>query len=232
MADVPEKIRIVCATRVSAQSFMTGTLLGRSLRLFQHFPVLELQLFADNTEGLPALYNFAIEESRARPATLMFIHDDILLCDFFWIEKIRHALRVFDIVGLAGNKRRIPKQPSWYFLDDRFTRDSHENLSGVVAHGESFPPESLSIYGPPYQEVKLLDGLMLVARSAVLIEKDIRFDERFDFHFYDLDFCRRAEQQQAKMGTWAISVVHQSGGNFNSEPWRGAYAKYLQKWGS
>jgi len=44
--------------------------------------------------------------------------------------------------------------------------------------------------------------------------KNLGFDERFGFHFYDLDLCRQAEQRGIRTGTWPISVVHESGGNF------------------
>ena len=42
---------------------------------------------------------------------------------------------------------------------------------------------------PPGQEVKLLDGVMLAARSNTLAEKGLRFNPLFDLHFYDLDFA-------------------------------------------
>jgi hypothetical protein len=42
---------------------------------------------------------------------------------------------------------------------------------------------------------------MLAARSNTLAEKGLRFDPLFDFHFYDLDFCRQAELRKLRMGT-------------------------------
>jgi len=90
----------------------------------------------------------------------------------------------------------------------------------------------LSIFGPPFQQVKLLDGLLLAAFSDTLIQKSLRFDERFDFHFYDLDFCRQAEQLGVTMGTIPLSLIHESGGNFDSHSWRMAYKEYIKKWGS
>ena len=67
------------------------------------------------------------------------------------------------------------------------------NLSGSDRAGTGYPCKDLLFYGPSMQEVDFLDGLMLACKSRVLHEKGIRFDERFDFHFYDLDFCRQAE---------------------------------------
>ena len=199
--------------------------------IYKHLPFVELRLFEQNSSGLPTLYNLAIVESKHNPAILIFIHDDIHLCDFFWADQIFNALQIFDIVGLVGNKRRVPRQPSWAFIDNKFTWDAPENLSGIIGHGSGFPCLNLTFFGPPCQEVKLLDGLMLICRSEVLIDKKLVFDEQFHFHFYDLDFCRQAEQKKIKMGTWAISAIHESDGNFGSEGWKSEYQKYLEKWG-
>lgn len=225
------KIRFIVATREKSENFFTRTAMGRSLSLY-NFPFVELRLHDQNRIGLPAIYNQAIEESKSSPAILVFVHDDVHLCDFFWPNQIISALEKFQLVGLAGNKRRVPNQPSWAFIDTKLTWDTKENLSGVVAHGRGFPPLNLSIYGDPCQEVKLLDGLMLAARSETLINSGLRFDEKFGFHFYDMDLCREAEIKGIKMGTWSISAIHESGGNFGSESWNASYEKYLGKWGS
>lgn len=224
------KIRVVCATRRARDEFFTATALGRSLSLCRR-PAIELRLFERNALGLPHVYNAAIQESAANPALLLFVHDDIHLCDFYWPDSLIDALNVFELVGLAGNKRRVPRQPAWAFIDDRFTWDQPENLSGIVGHGTGFPPAILSVFGPSRQAVKLLDGLLLAVHSETLQARGLRFDERFNFHFYDMDFCREAERLGVRMGTWSISVIHESGGNFGSEGWRRGYASYLEKWG-
>jgi hypothetical protein len=227
----PELIRFVVATRESRESFATETAIGRSLSLYR-FEFVQLRLFEENKRGLPEVYNLAIEEAKSDPAILVFVHDDVHLLDYFWAERVLRSLDRFQLIGLAGNKRRVPRQPSWAFIDDKLTWDQPENLSGVVGHGKTFPPSNLSVFGAPGQEVKLLDGLMLVARSKTLIDKQLRFDEAFDFHFYDLDICRQAEAKGVSMGTFALPVMHESGGNFGSEGWRRGYDKYLDKWKS
>lgn len=226
-----EKVRFVCATRASAEDFATKTALGKSLALYHFYPFVELKLAANNSKGLPELYNQAIDEARDDPAVLVFIHDDVHLSDFYWADQLFNGLEYFQILGVAGNKRRVPKQPAWCFLDTDFKRDHGDNLSGVVGHGSGFPCESFNVFGPPCQEVKLLDGVLLAARSSTLIDRQIRFDPAFPFHFYDLDFCRQAELHGAKMGTWSLSVIHESHGNFDSPSWRQGYANYLAKYG-
>jgi len=223
------KLRVICATRESQERFAIHTALGRSLALFP-YPFIELRLFASNSEGLPKLYNIALREAESDPAVLVFIHDDVQLMDFFWPDRVAQGLRVFDVIGVAGNKRRGPAQPAWRFKDDQMTRDDRENLSGIVAHGAGWPPDYVSYYGPPQQEVKLLDGLMIACRSETLLQKNIFFDEQFDFHFYDLDLCRQAELHGLRLGTWSISALHASDGRFDTPSWKAACAKYLAKW--
>lgn len=225
------KIRMVVASRVSREAFGTATALGRSLAVCA-YPQVELRLAACNADGLPAVYNRAIDEAVNDPAILVFIHDDVSLCDFFWPDRIINATRDFDIAGVAGNTRRVAGQAAWFAVDDAFTRDDARHLSGIVGHGDGYPPANLSAYGPPGQLVKLLDGVLLAADSARLVEHGLRFDQRFDFHFYDMDFCRQAEAAGLRMGTCTLSVIHQSmGGAFRGEAWRRNRDLYFAKWG-
>ena len=228
-------IRLVCATRLRRQTFFQESALGRSIPFYRHFPIgqrIELRLFPENEEPLANVYNRAIEESRKDPAILVFVHDDVYLSDYHWARRLQEALDEFDMVGLAGNRRRVPRQASWMYLDDRFTRDSYDNLSGVIGHGGGFPNLiELSAYGDPGQEVRLLDGVLLAIRSDLLLRTDLRFDPQFAFHFYDLDFCRQAERRGIRMGTWAISAIHASAGKLGGEGWRAAYEGYLAKYG-
>lgn len=223
-------IRIVCATRKDREAFHSQTALGRSLAL--HRPAaVELRLFSANTQGLAAIYNTAIAESTGEREILLFIHDDVHLCDFHWADRLRDGLRAFDIVGLAGNRRRVPGQPGWGMLSEALSADGRANLSGTVAHGQGFPADSIDVFGPSGQRVALLDGLFVAVSSETLQARSLRFDERFDFHFYDLDFCRQAERAGLTLGTWPISVVHESKGGYVSDSWRRGYEAYLQKWG-
>ncbi|MEM5452484.1 tetratricopeptide repeat protein [Paraburkholderia guartelaensis] len=234
VTDIPgatKPIRLVCGTRRTREQFSNETALGRSLKLYAHLPNVELQLFDNNTRGLSSIYNIAIEEAKQRPAILVFIHDDVWLNDFFWTERVRESLTQFDVVGLAGNLRRVPRQPAWAFATPDLQWDERKYLSGTVGHGKGFPCNIASTFGPSGQECKLLDGLLLIADSEVLAKSGLCFDEQFKFHFYDMDFCRQAELKKLRMGTWPLSVVHESGGAFGTPGWREGYASYLGKYG-
>jgi hypothetical protein len=229
-----DKIRLVCATRLSKDDFFKQSALGRSLPYYRTFPrgqPIELRLFSSNRAPLPSVYNQAIDEAASDPAILVFLHDDVYLNDFYWARHLHEGLAHFHVVGLAGNRRRAVSQASWMFLDDTFRRDDDANLSGVLGHGQGFPDLlELSVYGSPGQEVKLLDGVFMAARSADLLRAGVRFDPRFPFHFYDLDFCRQAEIRGLRMGTWAISAIHASPGRLGVSEWRTAYVDYLNKY--
>jgi GT2 family glycosyltransferase len=225
------KVKFAVATRVSADEFYKKTATGRSLDLYR-FPFMEVHLFPNNTAGLPSVYNTVIRTAEHDPSILIFAHDDLHIIDFYWIDQVLTGLNRFQLIGLAGNKRRAPYQAGWMFLDKHLRRDERENLSGTVGHGAGFPPQAISVYGPANQQVKLLDGLFLAAYSTTFAANGMMFDERFDFHFYDLDICRQAEQKNLSCGTIPMSVIHESGGNFGSDAWRRAYIAYIDKWGS
>jgi GT2 family glycosyltransferase len=189
-----------------------------------------MRLFCSNTRGLPAIYNIAIEDAKRAPAILVFIHDDVELSDYFWSDNIRAGLLEFDLIGVEGNRRRVPNQMAWAFHDESMVRDA-EYLSGSIGKSDHYG-RFINYYGPSFQAVKLLDGVLLAARSELFHTFDTRFDEQFDFHFYDLDLCRQAELKGLDMGTWGISIVHESRGAFLSAEWKSAYEKYITKWKS
>ncbi len=125
--------------------------------------------------------------------------------------------------------RRLPEQPGWAFVNDKFEWDDKANLSGAVAHVPS-PFGDVSRFGNVPKECQLLDGVFLAARKKVLTSNGVKFDTRLKSHFYDLDFCRTARTKNLRLGTWPISITHVSGGSFDSQEWRSMYEAYLAKW--
>ena len=77
----------------------------------------------------------------------------------------------------------------------------------------------------------MLDGVFLAVRCGTLLDRGVRFDERFAFDFYDIDFCRSAEAAGLRMGTWPIAITHTSVGKFGSPVWRAGLQAYREKWG-
>ncbi|MFM2044496.1 MAG: hypothetical protein RLY86_3072 [Pseudomonadota bacterium] len=230
------RVRMVSASRATADSFETETLLGRAVGRWRERYPIELSLYVENTVGLPILYNQEIDRAVAEgddDLILAFLHDDVALLDFFWPETLATWCRTFDIVGLAGNVRRTPYQPTWGHIRtaEAIGGDLPENLCGAVAHGATFPTQ-IGYYGEPGRECKLMDGLFLAARAGMFRQSGLRFDPTFAFHFYDMDLCRQAEIAGVRMGVAPIPALHASGGSYQGTAWLNAYNDYIAKWGS
>ena len=225
-----QKLLIVAATRAAPNPFMESMPLGRSMRRISFDRRIEARPAFNNKSGLPAVYNRQIREEN-RDKMLLFVHDDVWLDDCFVYDRVEEALRIFDIVGLAGNTRRLPHQPAWGFTTESpFVPEERRHLSGIVSDGEG-PLGKPSRYGPTGLQCLSLDGVFLAARCATLLDSGVRFDERFTFDFYDLDFCRSAEAAKLRLGTWPIAITHASLGKFGSPAWHAALQAYRKKWG-
>ena len=222
-------IEIVSGTRLSKEEFWEKSALGISLNRISFDTRLVPHIFFSNRRGLPDIYNERIESNDGH-AVLVFVHDDVWIDDFFLADHVMEGLEEYDIIGVAGNRRRINHQPAWAFVDDNFTWDERSNLTGCVAHGKH-PFGTISFYGSVPASCELLDGVFLAAKKSVLIASGILFDPMFNFHFYDMDFCRSARKRGLKLGTWSIPLTHQSGGSFNSDPWLEKRNVYRKKWG-
>jgi len=129
---------------------------------------LAIHVFPENKVGLSKIYNSAIERFSNESRILVFAHDDLLITDFYWMHSVFNGLQHSGVVGCAGNVSRVPLQPSWAFKNLDFEWDLPQNLSGIVGHSKQFPPEGLGVFGPPFRQVKLLDGLFLAAFSETL----------------------------------------------------------------
>ena len=222
-------IEIVSATRLAREEFLAKSALGQSLRRFQKDGQLRAAVAFSNSRGLPDVYNARIT-AHDGPQVLVFVHDDVWIDDYFLAERVLEGLKTYDVIGVAGNRRRVPRQPAWAFVDEKRTWDQRSNLSGRVAHGPR-PFGSISDYGDSVSvECELLDGVFLAARRATLVERGVLFDPRFDFHFYDMDFCRSARKAGLRLGTWPVCLTHQSGGDFSAAAWKEKYGLYCEKW--
>jgi len=228
-----ESIYIVSASRLSKSTFNRDSLLGRTLKKYPRASELKPLIAYSNKRGLPDIYNKVIEEADETDI-LVFMHDDVAFEDINFQEQIVKGLEMFDVIGVAGNTRRIPNQPAWIFShieNGRLIWDK-EYLSGEIYHRAPATGElKKNYYGIAPRPVKLLDGVMLAVRAGTLKKTGVRFDPRFDFHFYDVDFCRSCEMAGLSMGTWPISLQHDSEGNYGGS-WLSHYNAYLAKWGS
>lgn len=226
------RIEIVSATRMSQEEFWAKSALGQSLTRLKMDPHLVAHIAYDNKRGLPEIYNERIR-ANAPETFLVFIHDDVWIDTHFFSELVRDGCSQFDVMGVAGNRRRIPRQPAWCFskvVDQKLVIEEQQYLSGAVASG-GLPAGTVYFYGPSIEHCELLDGVLLAARCGKLQQANVFFDPRFDFHFYDMDFCRTARGAGLTLGTWPIAITHVSPGEFGSDRWIDKQFEYFTKWG-
>ncbi|WP_232411068.1 tetratricopeptide repeat protein [Methylophilus sp. 5] len=224
-----QPVWVVSATRMTEQAFWRESALGRSLkRHMQQDQRLVPVVAYENTRGLSQVFNEAIAAAPDH-ALLVLIHDDVWLDENAFVHTMQQGLQQYDVIGIAGNARVQPGQPGWCFVDLQFTWDDTRYLRGAVSHGQhAFGPASS--YGDVSGECQLMDGVFLAAHKQTLLQSGVRFDQQFEFHFYDLDFCRTATRAGLKLGVWPVRMTHQSGGAFGSARWRETYLSYRHKW--
>lgn len=226
-----DSLEIISASRHAADRFWQDTALGQSIRRLSPDPRLSYRISCSNTLGLPEVYNACLQQDKGADIKV-FMHDDVWLDDCYFIDRIVEGLKHYDVIGVAGNKRRLPGQPGWACLSlkgNKLVMEDYAWLSGTIGHGQQ-PFGKLARFGPVPAECEMLDGVLLAARRSVLLQKQVAFDPRFDFHFYDLDFCRSARSQGLRLGVWPIALTHQSRGMIGNALWRRNYQHYLQKW--
>lgn len=221
-------LRILAATTLDEKGFKSRSPLAASAARAMGRPGISLQVAYKNSSPLARFYNNAIA-TVPEDDVLLFTHDDVTLEDWFLPERLAEALARFDVVGIAGNRRRTPRQCGWAYGETVGVRDV-AHLSGAIGFVQG-GRRLVGGFGPTPAEVKLLDGVFLAARAGVLREAEVEFDRAFPFHFYDLDFCRSCERAGLRMGTWPIAIHHESNGDFKSPAWKEGYERYLAKWG-
>ena len=218
------KLVICCAT----QNKFQDTKLSNSLKFWfeDNRGPNAIDFVENNTDGLSKIYNNFIEKNLNKGISgLIFIHDDVEINDNNIRVKLISAFNQFDIVGLAGTKKfTLSEQCLWH-------NSPKETWSGAVAHyheGKTWVTE----YGQMPQQCLLVDGLFLAINLEKISKKGLRFDERFTFHHYDLDFCLQAYKMRIKVGTWPIWVTHHSIGNWDKPEWHKSNKIFREKWKS
>ena len=223
-------VELVSATRLAPGDFMQKAPLGQSLNRLSFDLRVKSRIFPDNSVGLSTIYNRVIDLEDDPTDVLVLLHDDVWIDDIFLADRVLEGLKTFDVIGVAGNRRRLPGQVIWS-LDSKTGRGEGEpgNLSGAISQVRPFGV--VTPFGDAGVACELLDGVFLAAKRSTLRQAGVRFDEQFDFHFYDLDFCRTARRAGLSLGTWPISITHRSWGAYNSPEWKAKCGLYLEKWG-
>ena len=226
-------LHIVSATRLDEKTFWRASALGLSKPRLRDDSRVAWHVAFQNQRGLPEIYNAALAASRPGDV-LVCLHDDVWIDDPFFVSKVALGLAQFDVIGVAGCTRTVPRQPSWSYaavINGEFVPLPAQAQSGTVGVGERSSAPRV-YFGPLPLPCELLDGLFIAARCDKLLRHRLAFDLRFRFHHYDMDFCRTARKAGLSVGTWPIDLTHCSKGDCTSDAWRDSLAVYLGKWQS
>jgi hypothetical protein len=233
------KIKIVTATKNSVVNEKQTNIYRSWEQLSKVLPKknethLDLTIYTDNAKGLSEVYNEAIEKFKDEFDILIFAHDDLLISDLFFFDKLESAFTInkYDVLGIAGtnnlslSKPAIPEAPTGWHNSDR------KGWSGFVEHPTKNDNTDFNTnnFGPTPREVVTIDGLFIGIRTSAITNK-IRFDEQFKWDFYDLDFCLNCHKEKLKIGVQGIYCRHNSHGEgYLESKYRKTEKDFLKKW--
>ncbi len=221
MSESSNNYHFIIATPKSEEEFRKKSQMSFFIDKMTTIKKIQYTVIFNNKEGLPKVYNKFINE-KYKNQKLIFIHDDVIIEDLFWEEKLTIAFEKYDIVGLAGSKKCNLNSPmmAWHLMCNR------EDMVGEVAHSKD-KKFWTTIFGPTDSRALIIDGLFMAVNVKRLLETNTKFDENFDFHHYDISFCLRANQNKLKMGVYPIKVTHYGlGDSMNSENWKNSSEKF------
>lgn len=190
--------------------------------------------------SLAQVYNAVLNDADAHLFDwIVFIHSDAAMDIEKFTKRLVDIAGKYDVVGIAGAKRITLKcSPlSWFTA----SRDNQDGRLGKVMHMTpvgSRKPVVETVYSPPELSdvtddyVAAIDGVCMAVGRRAIANKDCRFDARFPFDFYDLDFSLTANKLGLSVGVIVEdSFVHMSAGRGILKP---AYNKlektFREKW--
>jgi hypothetical protein len=214
MSESLNNYHFVIATPKSGEEFRAKSQMAFFIDKMTSIKSIQYTVIFDNKEGLPKIYNKFIND-KYKDQKIIFVHDDVIIEDLFWEEKLTIAFEKYDIIGLAGSKKcNLSSQVmAWHMMCER------QDMVGEVAHSKD-KMSWTTVFGPTNSRALILDGLFIAVDVNKLLETNTFFDENFSFHHYDISFCLRANQNKLKMGVCPLKVTHYGlGDSMNSQNW-------------
>lgn len=184
----------------------------------------------NNTLGLSERYNLVLKEYASKFDIIVFLHDDVYVDDLSVCEKLEHAHKTLDIVGLAGGINPVIKEPAlWHIMCGGFHSG---NLRGAVAHNISKDQIAMTSFGPTPSRATVLDGLFISVKTECYTKKLWKFNENYKFHHYDIASCIDANRMKLKLGVVPVWVVHNSPGlsSFNDKGFQESQKIFLNEY--
>jgi hypothetical protein len=220
-----KKLLIVTCTKAKTESEFQDRPIYKSLKKQYELnsPHVDMHIFKDNKRGLSECYNEVLNTTSYSDKIALFVHDDVELEDIFLYEKLANS--PYSVTGLAGAKS-FNKQSSklaWHLSSPR------EDYVGEVAHKSKDGSIWTTVFGNTNSRALVLDGLFIACNIANVKEKGLEFDINFNFHFYDIAFCLRANESKVPCGVLPIRAIHHGLGDSMLTPeWDQANLKFKE----
>lgn len=189
-------------------------------------------VYHDNKDGLPKVYNQAIDEFKADSDMMVFVHDDIKILDSEIYDKLKKcADDGYGIIGVAGGMSYDITDIK-YFQGIRLgwnVASRRHGLSGYIIHNKDGKSPIMTEYGP-IGSCLTVDGCFIAVTSDAL-SKGLRWNENYCFHFYDMALCMDAYKLGVKTCTSGIVVEHRSiGEGIKSEEFARSQELFLKEY--
>lgn len=220
-----KKLLIATCTKAKTETEFQDRPIYKSLRKQYDLnsPHVDMHIFKDNTRGLSECYNEVLKTPSYSNCVALFVHDDVELEDVFLYEKLTTS--PFGITGLAGARSFNKQSPklAWHLSSPK------EDYVGEVAHKDRNGNVWTSVFGKTNSRALVLDGLFIAVDIAKLNEQGLEFDTNFNFHFYDIAFCLRANEAKVPCGVLPIRAIHHGLGDSMLTPdWEAANTKFKE----
>jgi hypothetical protein len=167
-----------------------------------------LYVFYENKKGLSYCYNAFLATCKTEYA--VFVHDDVYIMDSMFNEKLELGFKNFNVLGVAGSSdlslSRLPL--TWI-------NSPKESWSGGLYHSISNGVDDLcdmkiNSYGHFNRKCVTVDGVLMAVKVGAL--NGVKFQEEFEFDFYDMAFCLECYMKQIPVGTIPLAICHMSHG--------------------
>lgn len=195
-----------------------------------------LSILERNTKGLTEIYKEFLTNNDVDDYVIV-MHDDVEIHDQFLFKKLIKAHEQFDVVGIAGasSQNYIPNNRpiAWHLC-----LENPQDGRGFVSH---FIPKDFSnfsssyinsaYFGPTPSSVVFIDGLFMSFKVDKFKNHNLLLDDRFTFHFYDMQLCAELMRNKYTIGVWPIFCIHHGLGNFKDDPlWHTLETEFKNKY--
>lgn len=168
--------------------------------------------FLNNTKGLSELYNEVLDKYRDSDYSyIIFLHNDLIFVNLkaFLLEIINENRPIMGLAGCIDAPRYGVSPLAWNTI-------AGEKQAGEVWH--KINPDLPLIKNRYANNSRAfpaisIDGLCIIVSREAFINPKLKFDNRFTFDFYDMDFCFTAATLGIKIGIINAPVIHYSVGN-------------------